>query len=74
MVNDRLLTARASPHVRTRDTTRGIMLDVLIALVPALVASVVLFGIIIIGSLVIRYVLNEHEPKPGKRARKGAIK
>ena len=44
MVNDRLLTASASPHVRTRDTTRGIMLDVLIALVPALVASVVLFG------------------------------
>ena len=37
-------------------------------------ASIVLFGIIIIGSLVIRYVLNEHEPKPGKLARKGAVK
>ena len=44
MVDDRLLTASASPHVRTRDTTRGIMLDVLISLVPALIASVVLFG------------------------------
>ena len=44
MVDDRLLTASASPHVRTRDTTRGIMLDVLIALLPALIASVVLFG------------------------------
>ena len=44
MVDDRLLTASASPHVRTHDTTRGIMLDVLIALVPALIASVVLFG------------------------------
>ena len=37
-------------------------------------ASIVLFGIIIIGSLIIRYVLNEHEPKPEKAARKGAIK
>ena len=44
MVDDRLLTASASPHVRTRVTTRGIMLHVLIALVPALIASVVLFG------------------------------
>lgn len=44
MVDDRLLTASASPHVRTRDTTRGIMLDVLISLLPALIASVVLFG------------------------------
>ena len=37
-------------------------------------ASIVLFGIIIIGSLIIRYVLNDHEPKPGKAARKEAIK
>ena len=29
-------------------------------------ASVVLFGIIIIGSLVIRYLLNDHDPKPAK--------
>ena len=37
-------------------------------------ASVVLFVIIIIGSLLIRYVLNDHDPKPGKLAKKGAIK
>jgi multiple sugar transport system permease protein len=37
-------------------------------------ASVVLFVIIIIGSLIIRYVLNDHDPKPGKIAKKGAIK
>lgn len=29
-------------------------------------ASVVLFGIIIIGSLIIRYVLNDHDSKPAK--------
>ena len=37
-------------------------------------ASVVLFVIIIVGSLIIRYVLNDREPKPSKLAKKGAIK
>jgi len=37
-------------------------------------ASIVLFGIIIVGSLVIRYILNDHDPKPGKAAGKGAVK
>ncbi len=40
----KMLTVSASPHKRTGDTTRGIMLDVIIAMVPALVLSVVLFG------------------------------
>jgi hypothetical protein len=35
---------------------------------------VVLFVIIIVGSLIIRYVLNDREPKPAKLAKKGAIK
>ncbi len=39
------LTVSASPHVRSKDTTTGIMLDVIIALVPALVMSVVYFGL-----------------------------
>ena len=34
-------------------------------------ASVVLFVIIIIGSLVIRYLLNDHDPKPGKALKGG---
>ena len=34
----------ASPHIRSRDTSRSIMLNVIIALVPALVASVIIFG------------------------------
>ena len=37
-------------------------------------ASVVLFIIIIIGSLAIRAIMRDHDPKPGKLARKGAIK
>ena len=35
----------ASPHIRSRDTSRSIMLNVIIALVPALVASVIIFGL-----------------------------
>ncbi|MCD7774157.1 MAG: RnfABCDGE type electron transport complex subunit D [Clostridiales bacterium] len=38
------LTVSASPHVRSSDTVTGIMLDVIIALVPSLIASIVLFG------------------------------
>lgn len=39
------LTVSASPHVRSKETASGIMLDVIIALVPALVMSVVYFGL-----------------------------
>lgn len=38
------LTVGPSPHVRSGATTTGIMLDVIIALVPALIASVYYFG------------------------------
>ena len=38
------LTVSASPHAHSSVTTTGIMLDVIIALVPALVMSVVYFG------------------------------
>ena len=39
------LTVSASPHVRSPETTTGIMLDVIISLIPALAASVWLFGL-----------------------------
>ena len=39
------LTVSASPHVRSKETASGIMLDVIIALLPALVMSVVYFGL-----------------------------
>ncbi len=38
------LTVSASPHVRSARTTSGIMLDVIVALMPALIASVFIFG------------------------------
>ena len=34
-----------SPHIRSSRTTQNVMLDVIIALVPALIASVVLYGV-----------------------------
>ena len=42
-LNNKLVVS-ASPHDRTHKTVRSLMLDVIIALVPALVASVIFFG------------------------------
>lgn len=39
------LTVSASPHARSKETTTGIMLDVIIALIPAFIMSVVYFGL-----------------------------
>ena len=43
MDNNMLLVSPA-PHVRSRTSTRTIMLDVIIAMIPALIASVIIFG------------------------------
>ncbi len=42
-LNNKLVVS-ASPHDRTHKSVRSIMLDVIIALVPALIASVIFFG------------------------------
>ncbi len=39
------LTVSVSPHIQSKRTTTGIMLDVIIALMPAVVASVIIFGV-----------------------------
>ena len=39
------LTISASPHVHSPDNTRSIMLDVIIALVPAMLGSIFFFGV-----------------------------
>ena len=39
------LTVTSSPHIRGKDTTRGLMTDVVIALIPTLIAGVVVFGL-----------------------------
>lgn len=41
----KLLNISSSPHIRTNDTIQKIMLDVIIAMVPAMVVSIIFFGI-----------------------------
>ena len=43
-MDNSVLLVSPAPHVRAKDTTQRIMLDVIIALCPALVASVLIFG------------------------------
>lgn len=38
------MVVSVTPHIKSKNTTQKIMLDVIIALIPALVASVILFG------------------------------
>lgn len=57
------LIVSPSPHLRGNQTTRKIMLDVIIALCPALIASVILFGLralLIEGVCVLSCVLGEY--------------
>lgn len=52
----------ASPHIRSRTNTRTIMLDVLIALCPALIAATIIFGyrsLLVVGVCVAFAVLGE---------------
>ena len=44
MINEKLFHISSSPHIRSPQTIDRIMLDVIIALVPALIASFVIFG------------------------------
>lgn len=55
-------TVSSSPHIRSSRTTQTVMRDVLIALIPASVAAVVIFGwksLAIIATCVIAAVLSE---------------
>ena len=57
------LIVSSSPHFRSKTTTQSIMRDVLIALAPAAIASVVLFGLralLIIAVTVTTSVLSEY--------------
>lgn len=45
VADEKMLTVSASPHVRSSATSQRIMLDVIIALIPAVIASGVIFGL-----------------------------
>ncbi|MCR5484208.1 MAG: RnfABCDGE type electron transport complex subunit D [Clostridiales bacterium] len=44
MSDKKMLTASLSPHIKSPKTTTAIMLDVIVALIPSLVAAVFIFG------------------------------
>lgn len=57
------LIVSTSPHMRSGDTTQSIMLDVIIALMPATMASIIIFGyrsFILIMTCVLSCVLSEY--------------
>lgn len=47
------LIASSNPHIRSNEDTRSLMLDVIIALVPALAMSVYVFGVTALISAVV---------------------
>ena len=60
---DEKLVISSSPHIHCETTTRRIMLDVIISLVPALVASVIIFGprvLLIVAVTIASCVLSEY--------------
>ncbi|MBR4434701.1 MAG: RnfABCDGE type electron transport complex subunit D [Clostridia bacterium] len=62
-MSDFSLNVSTAPHVRTNDSTTSIMRNVLIALVPALLAGVYFFGfrsLIVVGVCVVSSVLFEY--------------
>lgn len=62
MVNGKKLVVSASPHLRNNTTTTKIMLDVIIALIPAFIASIILFGprvIAVTATTIVTAVLSE---------------
>lgn len=56
------LIVSSSPHIRTKRETPGVMIDVLIALLPAVVAGAVIFGpraLIVVAACVLSAVVSE---------------
>ena len=45
MANEKLYTFSSSPHVKAPTTTKGVMINVCIALLPAIVAGIIFFGL-----------------------------
>ena len=57
------LTVSSSPHIRQKTSTQRVMLDVIIALCPALIASIIIFGYraaVVVAVCVVCCVLAEY--------------
>ncbi|MFW5782323.1 MAG: RnfABCDGE type electron transport complex subunit D [Candidatus Muiribacteriaceae bacterium] len=63
MDNEKKLIVTPAPHIKSPDTVSAVMLDVIIALIPAMIASVWFFGIkalVVLVSCVVFSVLSEY--------------
>lgn len=63
MINNIEKTPNISPHIKTNKTSKNIMIDVIIALIPAFIGSIYFFGtrsILIVFSAVFTCVLAEY--------------
>ena len=61
-MDDQMLLVSPAPHFRRKRDTQSIMLDVVIALMPAVIASVLIFGwraLLIVSVCVVTCVLCE---------------
>lgn len=69
---ENMLTVSSSPHIRSKDSVQRIMLDVIIALVPALIASIYFFRLgavkvlffSILASVVTEAIIQKASKKP----------
>lgn len=69
---ENILTVSHSPHIAGKDTVRDIMLDVIIALMPALIAGCIIFGlralvvtmVCVLSCIIAEYIWNKLLKKP----------
>lgn len=61
-IAEKKLVVSSSPHISTEETTRGIMLDVIIALIPALIGGMFFFGsraLLVVITAIISCIVSE---------------
>ena len=66
---DTKLIVSASPHLRSEETTTGLMANVIVALTPCVVASAIIFGLRAHEDVGFKYILQIHECKKTSRSK-----
>ncbi|MGI5850644.1 MAG: RnfABCDGE type electron transport complex subunit D [Caldicoprobacterales bacterium] len=69
---DNTITVSASPHIRSKESVSRIMLDVILALIPAAIAAVIIFGwrvllvivVSVMGAVITEAVIQKLMKKP----------
>ena len=69
---DNTLIVSASPHIRSKESVSRIMLDVILALIPAAIAAVIIFGwrvllvivVSVLGAVITEAIIQKLMKKP----------